>query len=74
MRQTCPLCHGTEFHASQVCRGTIPVVVVLEPNGPVFLRNATEDGELDVSDLAFDDPEGPFACVICGTVVQRDTN
>ena len=74
MTKTCPLCHGTEFRASQVCRGTVPVIVVLEPSGPVFMRNATTDGDLDVSSLTFDDPEGPFVCVVCGTAVLRDTN
>ena len=74
MRKTCPLCHGTQFRASQVCRGTVPVIVVLEASGPVFTRNATADGELDVSSLAFDDPEGPFVCAVCGTAVLCDTN
>jgi hypothetical protein len=73
MKKTCPSCHGTEFRAEQVCRGTISVIVVLESSGPVFLRNDTEDGELDVASLAFDNPQGPFKCVCCGTVLH-DTN
>ena len=67
MSRTCPLCHGTEFRATQACRGSVSVIVTLEPSGAVFRRNETADGELDASDLAFDNPEGPFVCVVCGT-------
>lgn len=70
MSKTCPKCGGTEFRASQACRGTVTVIVTLEPSAAVFRRNDTEDGELDASGLDFDAPEGPFACVSCGAVLD----
>jgi hypothetical protein len=69
MPRTCPLCQGTEFRAEQACQGTVSVIVVLEASGPAFLRNDTADGDLDVASLAFDNPQGPFKCISCGTVV-----
>jgi predicted RNA-binding Zn-ribbon protein involved in translation (DUF1610 family) len=72
MQKTCPRCGSTEFHATQVCHGTVPVIVTLEPSGPVYWRNATPDGTFDASDLTFDNPAGPFKCVMCGTVINTD--
>lgn len=66
MKLTCPKCWGMEFYASQVVSGTITVVV--NQNGD-FLRNTNEDGNIDPSGLNYDNPEGPFECVVCGTVV-----
>jgi hypothetical protein len=43
---------------------------VLEASGPAFLRNDTADGDLDVASLNFGNPQGPFKCVSCGTVVS----
>jgi hypothetical protein len=70
MPRTCPLCQGTEFRGEQACQGTVSVIVTLEQSGPAFLRNDTANGDLDVASLNFGNPQGPFKCVSCGTVVS----
>jgi hypothetical protein len=61
----CPNCGCKEFLAQQACRGTTTVVVTLHTGNASFSRNDTPDGELDINDLDFDDPEGPFICKKC---------
>jgi len=61
----CPNCGCDEFLAQQACRGTTTVVVTLNSGNGYFNRNHTVDGDLDINDLDFDNPEGPFVCLKC---------
>ena len=62
----CPKCGCKEFIGSQSVRGSLSVVVAINKDGlTTFLRNPTEDGLMDSSELDFDHPEGPFICLIC---------
>jgi len=56
--RVCPKCGGDEFYASQRCYVDIVVDGFNE-----FLRNASENGELSVSDA--EKPYGPYQCLRC---------
>jgi len=69
----CPNCGGKEFLAQQACRGTTTVVVTLNKEGTAFFSsNNTKNGELDVNDLDFDNPESPFICKKCNQTLLFD--
>ena len=63
----CAKCGCEEFHASQAVRGCVPVIARVDHQGNAFfVRNPTDDGEIDTSGLDCDAPDGPFICVKCG--------
>jgi len=62
----CPKCGSDEFIGNQECHGTLRVVVGLRSGIAYFQGNDTKNGEIDVSELYFDEPEGPFECRMCG--------
>jgi hypothetical protein len=65
--RNCPKCGCAEFEAIQAVRGGVPVIARVDQQGnALFLRNATDDGQMDTSGLVCDAPNGPFNCVRCG--------
>lgn len=68
----CPKCGGTEFLATQHVSGSVDVIATIDVGSRqgTFLRNPTEDGLMDTTDLECKEPEGPFTCANkdCGYV------
>jgi len=67
----CPKCGCKEFLAQQSCRGTLTVITTLDENGTsYFSRNNTKNDTINLDELDFDDPEGPFECNGCGQILK----
>ena len=65
----CSKCGCEEFYAAQACRGTVTVIACVDSGGTAnFVRNPKDVFPSD--ELDFDDPEGPFECVKCGTKLE----
>ena len=67
----CPKCGCKEFQAQQACRGTLTVITTLDEKGAAyFSRNCGPKDTINLDELDFDDPEGPFVCVKCGRTLE----
>jgi hypothetical protein len=63
MKLKCLKCgNDWKFYGEQRVYGTVLVIVDGKGN---FLRNDTDDGQLDTSSLDANNPVGPWICALC---------